>query len=453
MSSDPKGSKHLLLKNELWSRAQKVVVGGCGLLSKRPTRYAGELWPSYFTDAKGILVKSIGGKWYQDFSEFSIGCNLLGYSDKRHRSFITSKILRNPLTSLLSPYEVELAERLNFFFEENRSWKFCRGGGEALALATRYARSAGKNTKTIVCGYHGWHDWYMSCNIVSSNSLDSIFLKGLSTNGIPNAYASTTIAADPEDPLQLKSIIQNEKPGVIVFESARYKLLAKETINILKSFQAEGGILVADEVTSGFRFDNKLACNSSEIKPDFLVLGKSLGSGYAISAVGLLNIHREAAEACFASSTHWTEQIGLAAGCATIRCISNWSVTYDQLKNTGQYMRESIIKCFEGKNFEFNINDLPTMISFSFANPNYSEQQCKALLCALMLERGFLFSTTIYPSLKHKRLSIRSYSSALFAALSELEYLLDEKGTRLHSLLGQIGLVESGFARIQVLNR
>ena len=45
--------------------------------------------------------------------------------------------------------------------------KFTRGGGEANALAIRPARATQKNV--AFCGYHGWHDWYLSANINSKN--------------------------------------------------------------------------------------------------------------------------------------------------------------------------------------------------------------------------------------------------------------------------------------------
>ena len=68
----------------LWNKAINLVVGGCGLLSKRPTRYNSSNWPSYYKSAKGIKIKSIDNKWNKDFSEFSIGCNIFGYKPNEH---------------------------------------------------------------------------------------------------------------------------------------------------------------------------------------------------------------------------------------------------------------------------------------------------------------------------------------------------------------------------------
>ena len=50
--------------------------------------------------------------------------------------------------------------------------KFTRSGGEANALAIRLARS---NTEKHICGYHGWHDWYLSANLEKKIKFRSTF--------------------------------------------------------------------------------------------------------------------------------------------------------------------------------------------------------------------------------------------------------------------------------------
>ena len=50
----------------LWNEAIDLVIGGCGLLSKRPTRYNSKNWPSYYQSAKGIKIQSINKNWYKD---------------------------------------------------------------------------------------------------------------------------------------------------------------------------------------------------------------------------------------------------------------------------------------------------------------------------------------------------------------------------------------------------
>ena len=51
--------------------------------------------------------------------------------------------------------------------------RFARSGGEANSIAIRIARAATGRDKVAVCGYHGWHDWYLSANLQSKKTLMS----------------------------------------------------------------------------------------------------------------------------------------------------------------------------------------------------------------------------------------------------------------------------------------
>ena len=436
---------------DLWNKAREVIVGGCGLLSKRPTRYCSSAWPSYFVDSQGCKIKAINGNWYRDFTEFSIGCNILGYKHPQHLRSIPKSVLTTPLSSLLSPYEPELAIRLNDFLGTVYSWKFCRGGGEALALCIRYARSVAKNTRVLVCGYHGWHDWYLSANIRDSEDFSRIFLPGLNVLGIPEGYSQYAYAVSPDDVGSFVEVINNYRPGVIIFESARYELLDSNIVRELKKFQANGGIIVSDEVTSGLRFSSKLACYSLGLSPDFFVLGKALGNGFAISAVALKKVYHSNCEDCFASSTHWTEQIGLAAGCATINVVSDWDASFSMISCHGDLIRDSILSALHHSSLDFSINSLSTMISFSMYHKLVSSQQIKALVSRRMVLKGFLFSTTIYPSLAHTPRHIAKYKKALHETLKEVSCLLNQNTIELKHELELIGPIEQGFNRTQAL--
>ena len=114
-----------------------------------------------------------------------------------------------PATTLLSPEEVSLAKKLNEFIEEQRIWKFCRGGGESLAVAARIGRSISKSHYILTCGYHGFHDWYLSSNL-NKNSLDGTFIKGLNIVGIPEEYEGTTSSVVDFSAEALRSAIKKK---------------------------------------------------------------------------------------------------------------------------------------------------------------------------------------------------------------------------------------------------
>ena len=92
--------------------------------------------------------------------------------------------------------------------------KFARSGGEANAIAIRIARTFSKRDKVAVCGYHGWHDWYLSTNLDDSSNLNDHLLEGILPGGVPAVLAGYTIP--------LKYIIDDlnllEDPDICVFK-------------------------------------------------------------------------------------------------------------------------------------------------------------------------------------------------------------------------------------------
>ena len=45
--------------NKLWKKAEKIIPGGNGLISKRPDRYAPDIWPTYFKSCSGVNVMAL----------------------------------------------------------------------------------------------------------------------------------------------------------------------------------------------------------------------------------------------------------------------------------------------------------------------------------------------------------------------------------------------------------
>ena len=77
---------------------------------------------------------------------------------------VIETVKKGNLSTLNCPEEVLLAERL---IEINPAdmVRFARTGGEANAIAVRIARAVSGKDKVAICGYHGWHDWYLATNL------------------------------------------------------------------------------------------------------------------------------------------------------------------------------------------------------------------------------------------------------------------------------------------------
>ncbi len=162
--------------NDLWCKAKQLIPGGNMLLSKRPERFLPEKWPSYYDKAKGINVWDIEGKKYIDMSIMGIGTNILGYGHNDVDQAVLDVVAKGNMSTLNCPEEVALAEKLIELDPWAEMVKFARTGGEANAISIRIARAYTGKDKIAICGYHGWHDWYLACNLQDFNSLNDHLL-------------------------------------------------------------------------------------------------------------------------------------------------------------------------------------------------------------------------------------------------------------------------------------
>ena len=156
----------------LWTKAKKIIPGGNQLLSKRAERFLPGLWPAYYTTAKGCEVWDMDNNHYYDFAQMGVGSCILGYADEDVNKAVKSAIDSGSMCTLNSYEEVQLAEKLISLHPWSEMARFSRTGGEACSIAIRIARAASGKDKIAFCGYHGWHDWYISSNIGDSTNLN-----------------------------------------------------------------------------------------------------------------------------------------------------------------------------------------------------------------------------------------------------------------------------------------
>ena len=269
----------------LYKKAKNIILGGNMLLSKRPEMFLPDLWPSYFSKSKNIDVWDLDKNRYIDFI-FAVGQSTLGYSNSIIDKKVSKSIKRGNMTTFNCPEEVELSKKLIELHPWANMCKFARSGGEANAIAIRIARAASRKDGVAICGYHGWHDWYLSVNLRGKDKLSQHLLSGLDPNGVPKNLKNTVHPFNYGNINQLKKIIKNKNIGVIKMEVARNSL---PDINFLKEVRKLANknkiVLVFDECTSGFRRNLGGMHMLYGVYPDIAMFGKALGNGYAITAV------------------------------------------------------------------------------------------------------------------------------------------------------------------------
>ncbi len=406
-----------LKKNKAWVKAKKIILGGNSLLSKRPEMFLPNYWPTYFAKASGINVWDLEGKKYIDMI-FAVGQNTLGYANPNVDRKVKNFISKGTMTTLNCPEEYLLAKKLIKLHPWAGMVKFARSGGEANAIAIRIARAASGKDNIAICGYHGWHDWYLSVNLKSNNNLNKHLLPGLKIDGVPKSLKNNVHAFELNDFKKLKKIYSKYKIGTLILEIARNTIPNKKFLKNVKQFCKEKKIiLIFDECTSGFRRNIGGMHLLSNINPDIVMLGKAIGNGYAItSVVGNKKIMKKA-ENSFISSTMWSERVGFVAALATINEMEKIK-SYKILINRGRYLNKKWSELSKKYNLNLSINGIESITSFQFPKHN---QLYKTFISQEMLKKGFLSSNLIYLSTKHSIKIIDKYLYHLEKVFSKIK--------------------------------
>ena len=150
-----------------------------------------------------------------------VGTNILGYANEAVDAAVMQTVKDGNLSTLNCPEEVFLAEKMLELHPWFGMARLARTGGEANAVAVRIARAASGKEVVAFCGYHGWHDWYLSANIASGSSLDNHLLSGLEPRGVPHSLEGTVKPFRFNNIEELRSIISEGNVGVIFMEVER----------------------------------------------------------------------------------------------------------------------------------------------------------------------------------------------------------------------------------------
>jgi glutamate-1-semialdehyde aminotransferase len=429
---------------ELYRKAKILIPGGTMLLSKRPEMFLPEQWPAYFSKAKGCYIWDLDGKQYTDMTIMGIGTNTLGYGHDEVDAVVMQVVNKGNMSTLNCPEEVQLAEKLI----EINPWadmvRFARSGGEANAIAIRIARAASGRDKVAICGYHGWHDWYLSVNHNQEDALSEHLLSGLDTAGVPKNLKNTVFPFHYNNFEELEQIVAKENIGVIKMEVVRNFGPENNFLQKVRELATKKNIvLIFDECTSGFRETYGGIFKKYNVEPDLTIFGKTISNGYALTAVVGKRSVMEAAQKTFISSTFWTERIGPSAALKTLEVmerIKSWEIITEK----GGKMRNGWLKLAEENKLNINISGIPALSTYSFKNEKNMEY--KTFIAQEMLKKGFLASTNFYASIAHEDKDFENYFDELNQVYSTLAKC--EKGYLNIEDILEGPVCHSGFQRL-----
>jgi glutamate-1-semialdehyde 2,1-aminomutase len=431
---------------DLYRKAKAIIPGGTQLLSKRPEMAAPDQWPAYFREARGCQVWDLDGRHYFDCGMHGIGAALLGFRDPDVTRAVLRRIALGSFSTLNPPEEVDLAQRLVAIHPWAQQARFTRTGGEAVAVAVRIARATTGRSLVAVCGYHGWHDWYLAANLGNDDALDGHLLPGLEPRGVPSELRGTAFTFHYNDRRQFDALVgeHGRRLAAVVMEPCRYHDPEPGFLEHVRDRVHEvGALLIFDEITIGWRLCYGGAHLRLAVDPDVAIFGKTLSNGHPMGAVIGTVQAMEGAHDSFISSSYWTEGVGPAAALATLEKMAEIDVP-GHCRQIGTLVAAAWRRHAQSHRLPVKVDEgYPALAHFAFDHPQAAE--LKTLYVQCMLDRGFLANTAIYVTLAHTPEIIGAYTAAVDDVFGEIAEALrqDDVARRLRGPVAQ-----SGFKRL-----
>ena len=393
----------------LYNYAKKIIPGGTTLFSKRSELHLPGKWPAYFTKAKGTYVWDLMGVKYLDMF-CAVGTSVLGYSNINVKKSVSEIIRKGNMTTLNCPEEVYLAEKIIKHHPWSSMVKFTRSGGEANAVAIRIARANTKKKNIAFCGYHGWHDWYLSANINSKKNLDQHLMPGLNFDGVHNNLKNTSFPFPYNNFEYLLKLIAKQNIGIIKMEVMRNTKPQNGYLQKIRNICNEKKIiLIFDECTSGYRENMGGIHLSFKINPDIAIFGKALGSGFAINAIIGKKKIMQKAENTFISSTFWGERVGYAAALSTINEFERLKV-FKKINYNGKMIKNIWSNLSKKNNVPIKVMGTNGIPLFEFC---INHAKNKTFLTQEMLKNNILATNMVYVNIFHNKKNIKRYADIL----------------------------------------
>lgn len=432
---------------KLYQEAKKIIPGGTQLLSKRPEMFLPDLWPAYYAKAKGCKIWDLDGKEYIDVSYMGIGSNVLGYANDEVDTAAKEAIDKGGMCTLNAPEEVYLAQELLRLHPWAGGVRYAKAGGEAMALATRIARAYTKKDIILFCGYHGWHDWYLSANLANKNALNDQHIAGLEPLGVPSGLAGTNLPFHYNNIEEFNTLMARYKGkmAAVVMEPIRNDYPEEGFLEKIREATKRAGIvLIFDEITAGFRLCAGGSHRVLGVEPDMAVFAKGMTNGYPLSAIIGSKEVMEASQGTFISSTFYTERVAFAAALKNIELYQKYRVWEIQDKY-GEMVQEGWKEKAKKNRLKIEVGGIRPLGHFTIIGKEDSLVY-KTFFVQEMLKRGYIASNAFYTTFAHSEEIIEEYLEhvdEVFQMMAEIDSR--NKTVKAH-LEGPV--CHSGFGRL-----
>ncbi|MEO7219587.1 MAG: aminotransferase class III-fold pyridoxal phosphate-dependent enzyme [Gemmatimonadaceae bacterium] len=301
-----------LAENEaLLVRSGHVIPGGAQTYSKSWRQHIRGVSPIFLERGAGARVWDVDGNEYVDLVQGLLP-NILGYAHPEVDKAAYARAGMGHSFSLPHRLEVELAERLVKLIPCADTVRFAKNGSDATSGAVRAARAFTQRDRVAICGYHGWHDWYIGTTSRSA--------------GVPRAVQELSHTFPYNDLVALEQLLES-RPGefaAVIMEPFNFVWPAAGYLPGVKELAARhGAVLIFDEICTGFHFGLGGAQRMFDVTPDLATFGKAMGNGYPISCVAGRRDIMDTFNDIFMSFTFAGDVSAMAASNAVLDILEN----------------------------------------------------------------------------------------------------------------------------------
>ncbi len=376
---------------EYLSRALKTVPLGSQTFSKSKTQLPIGISPFFASRSKGANFWDVDGNVFIDFVN-SLASVTLGYCDPDVTEAVQQQLQYGTIYSISHELEFKVAEKVVEMVPCAEMVRFGKNGSDATSGAIRLARAYTQRDHVLVCGYHGWQDWY-----IGSTARDL---------GVPQGVKNLThkFFYNDIDSLSIKLNELKDQVAAVILEPVNTTLPENDFLHKVKDLtHRHGAVLIFDETITGFRVANGGAQEYFGVTPDLSCFGKGLANGFPVSAVaGKAEIMR-LMEEIFFSFTFGGETLSLAASLATLTKLQQKPVV-KTLYATGEKIVKQLNTLITDHELShvFSVSGLPVWSFFVIRDvDNVTSWQLKTLLQQEMFSNGIFMIGTHNVSYSH----------------------------------------------------
>ncbi len=398
--------------DELYKIALDLIPATTQTLAKGPQQNVKGIAPKYLEKGNGSHVWDVDGNEYIDFN-MGIGPLSLGYAYPKVDNAIKRQLENGITFSLMHPLEVEVAKLIHEVIPNAESVRYSKTGADVTTAAIRVARAYTGREKILCCGYHGWHDWYIS--VTDKN------------NGIPKAINDLTFTINYNDIQSVKDSIDSDIAAIIlepfVFEPPKDNFLHE----LRKLCDDNGILLIFDEMWTGFRIALGGAQEYFEVKADMATFSKAVANGMPLSILtGRKEVMKVLDNDVFFYTTFGGEALSLAAAKATIEELRDKNVPA-YLAAQGKKLKDGYNQIANDLGMDFTKcigYECRSLITFDAEAGNPLE--IKALVQQEMIKRGILWGGFHNMSFSHADADIEYTLKVYREVLPILKKAVDE---------------------------